>query len=217
MTTFQNPDHQRIADQFAETVRDFSITAQPEPLTLHRHLFAQRKGTRVCSFGIVTWPGYLAFYGDMGTFVFTRLTDMFEFFRGDVNGSIDLRYWAEKCEAADSRTRGDGIEEYSAKVFRESVEYQFKQVWEGHEGPDREAAFERLNDEVLSHSDDEHYSLRAAYEFSDKGPDPEGYRWQLCDGDMVSHMDYTYRFVWCCCALRWAIDRYDRGIYEVAS
>jgi hypothetical protein len=33
-------------------------------------------------FDVVTWPGHLSISGDMGCFVFTRVDDMFTFFRG---------------------------------------------------------------------------------------------------------------------------------------
>lgn len=53
---------------------------------------------------------YLCYTGDMGTYVFQRLTDMFEFFRTDReykkrNGgklAVNLSYWGEKLQATPS-------------------------------------------------------------------------------------------------------------------
>jgi len=72
-------------------------------------------------FDLLTWPGYLCYTGDMGTYVFRRLHDMFQFFRrGESIGErcIDIRYWAEKLEAID---RVDGVREWTPEKFREEV------------------------------------------------------------------------------------------------
>jgi len=69
-------------------------------------------------FGLQTWPNNLCFYGDMGTFVFARLADMFAFFR-DINGEGPLRpnvqYWSEKIMATDT---GEGHEKKGKPTFR---------------------------------------------------------------------------------------------------
>lgn len=48
---------------------------------VHRHIRFKRPGTYCMQFDLITWPGYLCYTGDMGTYVFNRLEDMFEFFR----------------------------------------------------------------------------------------------------------------------------------------
>jgi len=48
-----------------------------------RHVRFAQPGTGCMHFDLITWPGYLCYTGDMGTYVFQRLTDMFEFFRTD--------------------------------------------------------------------------------------------------------------------------------------
>lgn len=73
---------------------------------LYRHLRVQAPGTRMWSWDIITWPGHLATAGDVADgFMFTRTTDMLEFFDrpdhlrhfySDGAPSIDVRYWAEK-------------------------------------------------------------------------------------------------------------------------
>ena len=50
---------------------------------VHRHIRFKKPGTSCMHFDLITWPGYLCYTGDMGTYVFSRLTDMFEFFRTD--------------------------------------------------------------------------------------------------------------------------------------
>jgi hypothetical protein len=50
---------------------------------LYRHLRFAATGQYSWNqwFEIITWPGKLAYSGDMGTYVFERIEDMFEFFR----------------------------------------------------------------------------------------------------------------------------------------
>ena len=75
----------------------------------HRHVRFEKPGSSCMHFELITWPGYLAYVGDMGSYVFSRLPDMFQFFRmgdGDLNHnerglSINPSYWAGKIEAAD--------------------------------------------------------------------------------------------------------------------
>src|SRR5690348_13144744 len=76
----------------------------------NRHIRFKRPGTSCMYFDLITWPGYLCYTGDMGTYVFSRLEDMFEFFRTDRDYnkrkgrelSINPKYWGEKLQAVDS-------------------------------------------------------------------------------------------------------------------
>ena len=70
---------------------------------VYRHIRFKKPGTWCMHFDLVTWPGYLAYSGDMGCYVFSRLNDMFEFFRTDREYlqrdgrqlCINLCYWSE--------------------------------------------------------------------------------------------------------------------------
>lgn len=74
---------------------------------LYRHLkFRGKDG--ICWFDLVTWPHVLTIHGDCGTFVFTRIEDMFQFFRGP---TINPSYWSEKVVAED-RYGGTGTERF---------------------------------------------------------------------------------------------------------
>lgn len=69
----------------ADFLRD---VAQHEMTILHdagefRHIQFKKPGSSSFSFTITTFPGYLVMTGDIGSWVFTRLRDMFEFFRSD--------------------------------------------------------------------------------------------------------------------------------------
>jgi hypothetical protein len=93
------------AEAFLKHVRDHAMTIVRED-GVYRHLRFRKPGTSCMGFDIITWPGYLCFCGDMGTYVFQRLQDMLQFFRtkrrDDGSWSIDHRYWAEKVMRAKS-------------------------------------------------------------------------------------------------------------------
>lgn len=71
---------------------------------LYRHWRCQAPGTYVYGFDVVTWPGYLCVCGDIGTWVFSRVRDMLEFFESD-HGGINPQYWAEKLQDGPHRAR----------------------------------------------------------------------------------------------------------------
>lgn len=164
---------------------------------IYRHVQFRRPDTYCMSFELVTWPGYLAYAGDMGEFVFSRLPDMFEFFRDKREGAlrINTSYWAEKCRAPCGT---EGVKIYSADRFREIIKDWLDQ---------REASAvirEAVDDEVLPLADDGIYpAMRAAIDFVHEGEHV------FQDFYEVDPTEYTYRFVWCCYALAWGIRRYD--------
>lgn len=65
---------------------------------LYRHLRMKQPGTSCYYFDVITWPGYLTVTGDMGTWTFSRIADMFDFF-GPWQDGINTGYWSEKLEA----------------------------------------------------------------------------------------------------------------------
>ncbi len=141
---------------------------------IHRHLEFSHNGSSIFQFHITTWPKYLAISGDMGSFVFTRTEDMFQFFRHD---KINPSYWAEKCEAGKT-------EEWSQESFMEAIDsYE----------PDEDTR------ESANWCDGEVESLAWLNDHSEDFPDI----WEF------SMTDYTYHYIWCCEAIRWAIEQYD--------
>lgn len=86
---------------------------------LYRHLRFKAPGSGFYWFDLVTWPGYLSFGGDMDGYVFSRVPDMFTFFRDQRNG-INPHYWAEKVTDGRDRTKT-----YSEDRFRQLVTEHF--------------------------------------------------------------------------------------------
>lgn len=179
---------------------------------VHRHLWFGRPGSSCMHFQLVTWPGYLCYTGDMGTYVFTRLADMFEFFRrgeGDRKYRIDYRYWAEKVEAADKH---DGITEFSEAEFEREVKRYLKDWIRGHADrttrEERRELWDAVMDEVLDAAADYRGDRKqvALHDFHHRVNAEVQFYFQ----DWESSTDeYTHRFLWCCHALAWAIKVYD--------
>lgn len=168
---------------------------------VHRHLRFRKPDSGDMYFDIVTYPHFLVYSGDMGCYVFSRINDMFEFFRSRPDrepvGSlfINLSYWAEKLEATD---RPDGHRRYCSDSFRQHVTDELEEM----------EADQDLRDEVeeyvLAYADDGEFQARQALdEFEHKGRRIFSDTWEW------NFDEYTFRFVWCCYALAWAIRQYD--------
>lgn len=177
-------------EQFLEIVKAHKMTIKKDD-GLYRHLTLSIGGTYYTSFSIVTWPGYLAYTGDMGDFVFRRLDDMFEFFRG---GKINPGYWEEKIQAHQK----SGYEEYSEEKARGVIADLIKS--------EREEAEDQNSDkirqlEMVTTDEGEH-------KFFD----------ELCDIDQDGYeynvKEYTYHYLFCCYAIQWAIEQYDAAKKE---
>lgn len=196
---------------------------------VHRHLRFKRPNESAFWFDVITWPGSLCIDGDVGTFVFRRLNDMFEFFRTDLDYgrakgqelSINPDYWAEKLQAP----RSSGAESFSPARFRQRVKEAFDDWRQTHQVTQddvdlgdatqeelnsfntmAEALWSRLEDEVLSSADDnETRAFDAAYAFKDKDA-----KFSLSDCWEWRCKEYNFDFLWCCYAVSWAVQVYDR-------
>ena len=170
---------------------------------IYRHLVFKRPDSMNMMFGIVTWSGYLCYYGDMGSYVFCRVQDMFCFFRGDKKEHMRINpsYWAQKVEAPDKGsihmgTGSDGISEFSESKFKNAV-----REWVSDESPGIKCIVEK---DICSGSYERpSEAYDAIYEYRLNGKDIFQDFWE------VSVNEYCYRFIWCCYALVWAIHQYD--------
>ena len=89
-------------EQFLKDVAAHKMSALELDVGIHRHLRFIQPATNNMWFDIVTWPGSLTIHGDMGTWSFSRLPDMFNFFRGN---RINASSWSEKI-TSESRFGG---------------------------------------------------------------------------------------------------------------
>ena len=92
-----------------------------------RHLRFRKPGTIIYGFDLITWPGHLCITGDCGTYVFSRVDDMFCFFRMSINDfnhhkdravNINPGYWGEKLLSVG---RNAGYKEFDESAFKDRV------------------------------------------------------------------------------------------------
>lgn len=150
---------------------------------LYRTLLCKDPQSGVYHYYITTWPGFLAISGDMGSYVFRRIEDMFQFFRGD---GINVSYWAEKVEAEDRRCK---VQEFSSEIFYEQLNAF---LIDRGDNPD---------DFTELYGYDSEFEAVSAVQAEDWGMD-----FLMSYGHFKQ---YTHHFRWICHAIVWAITQYD--------
>jgi len=187
-------------------VKDHKLTIIKDD-GLYRHIRLMKPGDSNQYFEIVTWPGHLAYTGDMGDYVFERIEDMFCFFRSKKGElEIDTGYWAEKVKA--ESVFGNGIREFSVEEFREHVKEEARYRLDLEEDAPLP---EDIEEEIvpLLRAEDEWECVTAMRDFSSQ---------KISFDDFWEHscQRKTLHFVWCCYALVWAIAEYDKAKGEKA-
>lgn len=162
---------------------------------LYRHLKFRAPDTGFYWFHLITSPGLLTIHGDMGTFVFARVPDMFTFF--ETGRGINPGYWAEKVVA------GDCIKSFSAEVFEAHAREQFADYCgrNDFDAATQHLLWQEIQCYVLDDVDDEASASEAATEFrSGDFEFTDVWEWDLTD--------YTTHYLWCCWAILWGIQQY---------
>lgn len=192
---------------------------------LYRHLKCAAPGTNIWRFDLATWPGHLAVSGDLGSYTFSRLPDMFEFFEGD--RGINLHYWAEKVIAGKERTM-----EYSPELARQHVIERF---WEDRLQRDEPNAplWRAIRQEVISYlGENEREAYSAIRNFEYRAPRPATAKsldfrperisrrhadYQFSDAWEWDLRDYDSQFILICHAIVWGIAKYREATLAVAA
>lgn len=162
---------------------------------LYRHLYFT-SGSFNQWFEIVTWPGALALNGDMGSWTFARIEDMFSFFRSRREIEINPDYWAEKLQAKDAH---GGPREWNAEAFRQQVVDHLDNFDLAPE--DRAWVEDDLRDAVFAF-ESRHEALQALCDYSARGV-------EFDMGDAPDGMIWSFRYIWCLYAIVWGIRQYD--------
>jgi hypothetical protein len=182
----------------------------------YRHLVFSNNGSSVYKFQLTTWPGYLCISGDMGCYVFSRLRDMFVFFRTDRIDQepyhwINPSYWAEKVQAGNLR----GLTTFNKEDWRKSV-FRYAHQWmrdhyHNTTRMERRRLMEEIEAEVLSDYDDgiEDVLMSNVIDFRSKVTSRLTFEFQ--DFWENTFHDYTYEYLWCCYAIVWGINVYDEA------
>ena len=202
---------QVTAESFLNNVKNHTLTVLLDQ-GVYRHIELSNSGSFDQYFEIITGPSYLFYRGDMGSFAFERLPDMFEFFRRP-ELKINEGYWRQKVVAENMH---DGCEKFSIKVFEDYVRRAFDNfIYEKKLSEIETESFNKLFDEVLcvefEHEAYERisewcFSLTINGEEKDfKAKDVFGQDTWECD-----FKDYTVHFIWCLYAIVWGIQQYDK-------
>lgn len=190
-------------ESFLNDVKDHVLTVNLDH-GVYRDMHIGKPNSSDMHYNITTRPGYLMFTGDMGSFVFNRLSDMFVFFRGK---RINLGYWEEKLTAVDGRR---GAKEFDSEKAKNELQDCLAEFIKDLDVDDDEFREKVINATVsikdIDYSDE--YSLVGA--IRDWDPDIAG-GLDLSDFFEASVDSYTYRYVWCCYAIMHAIKLYDEA------
>ncbi|WP_325086410.1 hypothetical protein [Acinetobacter johnsonii] len=200
--------NQPTLEQFLKDVAHHQLTVNLDQ-GLFRDLTIQRPGCCEMHYHITTRPGYLMFTGDMGSFVFTRLADMFGFFRDKDGYDINPGYWEEKLEAVDSRGGAKGFSSDLAKeILIEHLQDHLEGLDSGRydkDQSDTEEAKEAVEHLIGLAEDDKHdfYETLRNWDADDAGGLDMDCWWEW------DFSDHTYRYIWACFAIVHAIKLYD--------
>ena len=195
-------------EQFLSHVANHQLTVNLDQ-DLFRDLTVMKPNSGDMHYHITTRPGYLMFTGDMGSFVFTRLSDMLDFFRDKDGYDINPGYWGEKLEAVDSR---GGAKEFSRDLAKETLIEHLQDHLAGIDSgdydkdqSDAEEAKEAIKHLIGLAEDDKHdfYETLRNWDADDAGGLDMDCWWEW------DFNDHTYRYIWCCYAIVHAIKLYD--------
>lgn len=195
--------HSPSKDSFLLEVAEHRMVVKRDD-GLYRHLTFSKPNTNNLHFHLTTWPGYLAITGDCGSYVFSRLPDMFEFHREEGPYEIDFRYWKEKLQAADAHGE---LESYDQALILDALREEVRR-YEFETWAEMRLCWGHLKGDIL---DDPYSSPRemveAILDFSSDHPDLDGPR--LSDFYEYGLKSYNHRFIWACRAIAWGISQYD--------
>ncbi|MFQ0991366.1 hypothetical protein [Gilliamella apicola] len=188
-------------EQFLDDVKHHELTIHQNN-GVYRHLTFKNADDCHQSFNITTFPNHLVITGDMGTLVFSRLYDMFNFFRSD-DLRINPDYWAEKIESTSYEV---GIDSYSKLDMDEikalAQEYLDDFIRDNELSEDDESVLRlKLETSVLS-AEYEHEIIDRIINFGCYGFDFEDFGWEDC-------REYRRNYIWLCYAIVWGIKKFD--------
>ncbi len=184
------------ADKFLSDVANHAMTVALDN-GIYRHVRFRQPQNSNMWFDLVTWPGVLTIHGDMGTWTFSRVQDMFTFFR-DEKLRVNHSYWAEKLQHGTHGGR-EGARVWSDDLFKEQL---FDRVANSGLEPEEIKDITLALHDELAYLDNKHDLLIAARDF--KHGDFQFDSCELPDGK-----EYAYHFIWCLYAIVWGIQQYD--------
>ena len=191
---------------FLKEVADHKLTVLHDD-GIYRHLRVQIPNSSMMNYDIITYPGYLVYSGDMGSYTFSRLQDMLNFFRDDrEEWKVNIGYWGEKLQAVDWHV---GASQWSQDSFEEAVMQRLSDWLDVAEEDVYDADFiseqkSKVNDLLNESRELEAHAVAAINNWD---ADYNGVDFpDFWEGGMT---EATHRYLWCCHAIVWAIRLYD--------
>lgn len=199
---------QSFKTKFLRYVRDHRIEVLHDQ-GVHRCIRFAKPGSNIHSFTLTTWPGHLCISGDMNTYVFARLYDMFKFFRSEdsPHWRINPDYWSEKLQAETCSHDEYRGHVYSPSAYREAVIYRVVDHMRSElssEPKKRRELINAIRDDLLDYAEDTSRDkvIQRTIDFKMHG---------LSFEDFWEHRltEPSHHFLWACCAITWGIEYYD--------
>lgn len=187
---------------------------------VHRSILFKTEGTNSYYFRIVTYPGGLMITGDMGTYVFERVHDMFDFFiidKRDFNYkkglAINDHYWAEKVQAVDKHS---SIMAFSNEIFAKAIIRMLEDQIEDAPVKYKKLIKKHVKEEISSvSSEEEAYHVTDCLSWSpwDDGFDDAEYAFEFDNSDFFEYdtKDFTFAYIWNLYAIVWGIQKYNKA------
>lgn len=193
---------------FLRDVRDHKMTIELDQGVHRCILFGRTRASSAYHFRLVTWPGHLSISGDMGDYTFSRLHDMFTFFRFagpeyDKTDRINVGYW---CEKLTSVCKYGGTEELDEAAYTEAVRCCLNGHINGMSLHDAKRVVRDVRWDGL---------LEAPSSIPEAQDMVSAWRCPVTGNSLSSNFwDYritkaSYHLVWCLRAIQWGIKQYD--------
>ena len=192
---------QPTLEQFLADVKNHELTIIQND-GVYRQLTFNKPGDYDQYFNITTLPSYLIITGDMGSLVFSRQYDMFNFFRSE-NLSINLSRWAEDIRTTSWDARIESYSEFDTDKVKVNAKIYLNKYIQNNNlsEDDKEDLLEAFKFEIL-YSEDEHEIVEAIRNFSFKG-------FEFVDFWEGYYRKYRYHYIWLCYAIVWGIKKFD--------
>ena len=197
---------QPTLEYFLDNVKNHELTIHQNN-GVYRHLTFANPNDCDKYFNITTFPNYLVITGDMGALVFSRLHDMFNFFRSN-DLKINPGYWAEKIQSASYQGKIESYSEFDTDEVKRFAQEYLDDFLEQNmlSELDKEELLEEFDSEIL-HSEDEYEIVEAIRNFDCHGFDFEEF-WE------GYYRKYRYHYIWLCYAIVWGIKKFDEVSYN---
>ena len=196
---------------FLRHVADHTMRVQLDKGT-YRHLEFRDGDSGHLWFDLISFADRLVITGDMGTYVFSRCEDMFDFFRivrydisfnRNATVQINEHYWSEKLIASDTHFHH---QEFSKEVFEAALRDRFETFFDNE--IDEDEYRDPLEDEEAEIFEDDHEVVVMGYADSaiDERPTREELKAQIwaevesdvlsCEENEAAAISAAERFEW---------------------